>query len=187
MLATVRGTVTFAGVSAVVIEASGVGYEVFVPRDVASTLRVGSDTLLHTVLIPREDEWLLFGFLDPASKELFQLLRGVTGVGPKTALAVLSTLSNDEIDAAVTAGDDSRFRSVPGIGQKTASLIIVSLTGKMPQAANTDVTDLTAALSGLGWAVAQATDIARDVVRDNPTATLAERIRIALASLGGRA
>lgn len=185
MLATVRGTVTSVGVSTVVIEASGVGYEVFVPRDVALSLRPGSDGFLHTVLIPREDEWLLFGFLDVASKELFQLLRGVTGVGPKTALAVLSTLSNDEIDAAVSAGDDSRFRSVPGIGQKTASLIIVSLTGKMPQAVDTAVTDLTAALTGLGWAASVASTTAREVVRDNPTASLSDRIRFALASLGG--
>lgn len=186
MLATVRGTVTFAGSSSVVIEAQGVGYEVFVPRDVALSLRIGTEALLHTVLIPREDEWLLFGFLEHSSKELFNLLRGVTGVGPKTALAVLSTLSNDEIDAAVTSGDDSRFKLVPGIGQKTASLIIVSLTGKMPQSGGSDVVDLTAALTGLGWASDQANDTARAVVRDNPDFSLAERIRVALASLGGK-
>ena len=186
MLATVRGTVTSAGGSSVVIEVSGVGYEVFVPRDVAQSLTTGADAFLHTVLIPREDEWLLFGFTDTASKELFQLLRGVTGVGPKTALAVLSTLSNEEIDAAVTAGDDSRFRSVPGIGQKTASLIIVSLTGKMPQSGGSEMADLTAALTGLGWAAQLATETARDVVRDNPSATLSARIRVALATLGAR-
>lgn len=185
MLATVRGTVTNVGASSVVIEAHGVGYEVFVPRDVALSLKSGAETLLHTVLIPREDEWLLFGFTDTASKELFQLLRGVTGVGPKTALAVLSTLSNDEIDEAVSAGDDSRFRAVPGIGQKTASLIIVSLTGKMPQSVSTDVTDLIAALTGLGWAIPAATETARDVIRTLPAAPLSERIRAALATLGG--
>ena len=185
MLATVRGTVTNVGLSSVVIEAHGVGYEVFVPRDVALSLKLGSETLLHTVLIPREDEWLLFGFTDTASKELFQLLRGVTGVGPKTALAVLSTLSNDEIDEAVSAGDDSRFRSVPGIGQKTASLIIVSLTGKMPQSVSTDVTDLIGALPGLGWAIPAATETAREVIRSLPNATLSDRIRAALATLGG--
>ena len=114
------------------------------------------------------------------------MLRGVTGVGPKTALAVLSTLSNEEIDAAVTGGDDSRFRSVPGIGQKTASLIIVSLTGKMPQSGGSEMADLTAALTGLGWAAQLATETARDVVRDNPDAPLSARIRLALATLGAR-
>lgn len=174
------------GTSTVVIEASGVGYELNVPRDTALSVHVGTDVFLHTVLIPREDEWLLFGFTDMASKELFQLLRGVTGVGPKTALAVLSTLTPDEIDEAVTAGDDSRFRSVPGIGQKTASLIIVSLTGKMPQASGSGVSELTAALTGLGWAMASATETARNVVRDNPAASLADRIRLALAAMGNR-
>lgn len=186
MLATVRGTVTSVGVSTIVIESFGVGYEVNVPRDVAASLQTGSETVIHTVLIPREDEWLLFGFSDVSSKELFNLLRGVTGVGPKTALAVLSTLSNDEIDAAVTAGDDSVFKSVPGIGQKTASLIIVSLTGKMPQSGGSDVVDLTAALTGLGWPHGRANDTARDIVRENPDTTLAVRIRLALSSLGGQ-
>lgn len=186
MLATVRGTVTSVDSSSVVIESNGVGYEVFVPTHVSTSLRMGGEVLVHTVLIPREDEWLLFGFLDRASKELFQLLRSVSGVGPKTALAVLSTLSNDEIDEAVTAGDDSRFRSVPGIGQKTASLIIVSLTGKMPQSAGNEVSELTSALTGLGWAPTVASETARETVRSHPAATLSDRIRVALSTLGGQ-
>jgi Holliday junction DNA helicase RuvA len=185
MLATVRGTVTDVGVSTVVIESFGIGYEIHVPHSVAHSVRNGEDVLLHTVMIPREDEWLLFGFRETDSKHLFNLLRGVTGVGPKTALAVLSTLSTDEIDSAVTSGDDSRFKSVPGIGQKTASLIIVSLTGKMPQTGGSDVVDLTNALTGLGWNATQASETARTVVRENGAANLADRIRIALASLGG--
>ena len=185
MFATVRGTVTSVSAATVVIETSGVGYEIHVPRDVAQSLRAGAESALHTVLIPREDEWLLFGFLTSESKELFQLLRGVTGVGPKTALAVLSTLTVEEIDDAVSNGDDSRFRSVPGIGQKTASLIIVSLTGKMPQTSGTGVSELTEALTGLGWSSADAGTVAREVVRSHPEAGLAERIRIALSSLGG--
>lgn len=185
MIATVRGTVTSTGVSSVVIESFGIGYEVHVPRELANSLRIGTEAVLNTVHIPREDEWLLFGFADTASKELFNLLRGVTGVGPKTALAVLSSLSTDQIDAAVTAGDDAAFKSVPGIGQKTASLIIVSLTGKMPQTGGADVVDLTAALTGLGWAAGPATETARAIVLEHPEATLAERIRFALATLGG--
>jgi Holliday junction DNA helicase RuvA len=97
----------------------------------------------------------------------------------------LSTLPASEIAEAVDAGDDSRFRVVPGIGQKTASLIIVSLTGKMPQASNSESADLTDALTGLGWAQSAARDVARDVIRDTPNASLAVRLKIALASLGG--
>ncbi|MDP4585941.1 MAG: Holliday junction branch migration protein RuvA [Microbacteriaceae bacterium] len=186
MLATVRGIVTASGIHDVVVEANGMGLLVSVPLDVAASLTVGSEAFLHTVLIPREDEWLLFGFLSLDDKQLFTSLRGVTGVGPRTALAILSQMPAREIAEAVEAGDDSRFRSVPGIGQKTASLIIVSLTGKLPHAAGGDITQLADALTGLGWASTIARDVARDVVRDHPTSALPERIRIALHALGSR-
>jgi Holliday junction DNA helicase RuvA len=185
MLATVRGIVASTGVGDAVIETNGIGLHVSVPRDVASRLRVGTDAFLHTVLIPREDEWLLFGFDTAEDKQLFTILRGVTGVGPRTALAILSTMTALDIAEAVEAGDDSRFRGVPGIGQKTASLIIVSLTGKMPQASNPETIELADALTGLGWATSAAREVARDVIRDSPTANFSERLKIALASLGG--
>lgn len=185
MLATVRGIVASTGVGDVIIVTNGIGLHLAVPREVAATLRVGENAFLHTVLIPREDEWLLFGFATAEDKQLFTILRGVTGVGPRTALAILSTLPASEIAEAVDAGDDSRFRVVPGIGQKTASLIIVSLTGKMPQASNSESGELAEALTGLGWSQSAARDVARDVVRDAPTTSLAERLKIALASLGG--
>ena len=185
MLATVRGIVASTGIDDVIIETNGIGLHVAVPRDVATSLRVGMDALLHTVLIPREDEWLLFGFSTAEDKQLFTILRGVSGVGPRTALAILSTMPALEIAEAVDSGDDSRFRVVPGIGQKTASLIIVSLTRKMPQASNSETSDLADALTGLGWAHSAAREVARDVIRDAPTANLSERLKIALASLGG--
>lgn len=185
MLATVRGTVMFTGLNDMVIETNGIGLQLAVPRDLAASVRLGTEAFLHTVLIPREDEWLLFGFATVEDKQLFTILRGVTGVGPRTALAILSTLSSSEIAEAVDAGDDSRFRVVPGIGQKTASLIIVSLTGKMPKASNGEATELAEALTGLGWSQSAARDVARDVIREAPAAGLSERLKIALASLGG--
>ena len=187
MLATVRGIVAASGVNDAVVEVGGIGLLVTMPRDLALSLRVGSDIHLHTVLIPREDEWLLFGFATTDDKAVFTLLRGVSGVGPRTALAILSEMSASEIAEAVENGDDSRFRSVTGIGQKTASLIIVSLTGKMPQAQNSDVNELADALAGMGWAAAVARNVARDVVNAHSGSSLAERLRIALASLGGKA
>jgi len=184
MFASVRGVVTSVGVSSVVLECNGIGYEISVPTGLAHKSAVGSETLFHTVLIPREDEWLLFGFSDVESKQLFSVLRSVSGVGPKTALAVLSTLTTAEIDDAVNAGDAERFTSVPGIGAKTASLIVVSLTGKMPQASNRDVVDVISALTGLGWSQSDANEAARTVVAELPDATLSERIRDALSRLG---
>jgi Holliday junction DNA helicase RuvA len=186
MLATVRGIVTASGINDGVVEANGIGMLVSVPLDVAAALPIGAEAFLHTVLIPREDEWLLFGFLTAEDKQLFTTLRGVTGVGPRTALAILSQMAAHEIAEAVDAGDDSRFRSVPGIGQKTASLIIVSLTGKIPHASGGDVTNLAEALAGMGWSPTVARDVAREVVRDHPTSGLPERIRVALRSLGSR-
>lgn len=187
MLATVRGIVVSSSLGDVVIEVNGIGYSLSVPRDLSATLRVGHETLLHTVLIPREDEWLLFGFATPDEKQLFTLLRGVSGVGPRTALNILSQLSVAEIFEAVEAADDSPFRAVSGIGQKTASLIIVSLTGKMPQQSPSDVSELAEALTGLGWTATDSREVARDVVRDYPDMPLGERLRIALAALGGSA
>lgn len=184
MFASVRGLVTSVGVSSVVLDCNGIGYEISVPTGVALSTSLGSEALFHTVLIPREDEWLLFGFADVESKQLFSVLRSVSGVGPKTALAVLSTLTTAEIDDAVGAGDADRFTSVPGIGAKTASLIVVSLTGKMPQASNRDVVDVISALTGLGWSTADANEAARTVVAELPNATLSERIRDALGRLG---
>jgi Holliday junction DNA helicase RuvA len=184
MFASVRGMVTSVGTSSVVVESGGIGYEILVPAGVALGTVAGTEAHFHTVLIPREDEWLLFGFWDAESKQLFSALRSVSGVGPKTALAVLSTLSTAEIDDAVGAGDADRFTSVPGIGAKTASLIVVSLTGKMPQSSNRDVVDVISALTGLGWTQSDASEAARSVVAELPSATLAERIRLALGRLG---
>jgi Holliday junction DNA helicase RuvA len=184
MLASVRGKVTSVDGSHVVVECAGVGYEIAVPAGLARAAQVGAEAFFHTVLIPREDEWLLFGFADAATKQLFTVLRGVSGVGPKTALGVLSHLTNAEIDDAVNARDADRFTTVPGIGAKTASLIVVSLTGKMPQSTNRDVVDVIAALTGLGWGSAAANEAARDVVAELPEGSLPERIRLALTRLG---
>ncbi len=187
MLATVRGTVSSTGSNDAVIDVHGVGFHLNVSRHLAASLRVGADATLHTVLIPRDDEWLLYGFATAADKSVFQTLRGVTGVGPRTALAILETMSLDEIAEAVASADDSRFRSVPGIGQKTASLIIVSLSGKLPHSGGSDTSALVDALVGLGWAESAARDVARDVIRELPDSSVSDRIRRALQALGGTA
>ncbi|MEY4312533.1 MAG: hypothetical protein RLZZ319_42 [Actinomycetota bacterium] len=187
MLATVRGTVSSTGSNDVVVDVHGVGFHLNVSRHLALSVRTGEEITLHTVLIPREDEWVLFGFATAADKSVFQTLRGVTGVGPRTALAVLETMSLDEIAESVATADDARFRAVPGIGQKTASLIIVSLSGKLPQSGVSDTSALVDALVGLGWAESAARDVAREVIRELPDAPAADRIRRALQSLGGSA
>ena len=131
MISSLRGTVLSATMDSVIIEVGGVGFSVAVPGDVAHTARVGHELRLHTSLIVREDALSLYGFGDAAELEVFGHLISVTGVGPKSALGVLSHLSVDQIAAAVAADDDAPFRRVSGIGPKTAKLIVVSLAGKI--------------------------------------------------------
>src|SRR4051794_33580068 len=131
MISTVRGTVLDARGSTVVIELGGVGLLVNVTPAQALVSRIGAEAFLHTALIVREDELSLFGFATRDELELFDLLRGVSGVGPKSALGVLATLTPDDIARAVAAEDDAPFRKVSGIGPKTAKLITISLAGKV--------------------------------------------------------
>lgn len=196
MISSLRGTVLHAESALVVIETGGVGLSVFVPGDVAHTAVVGEQLQLHTSLIVREDALTLFGFSDRDELEIFGQLLSVTGVGPKSALGVLSHLTVDQIAEAVTAEDDAPFRRVSGIGPKTAKLIVVQLAGKVqPRVASAPagapatatVEQVAAALVGLGWsekvaaeAAATSADDATDAERESVPALL----RRTLAALG---
>ncbi|TFB18085.1 Holliday junction branch migration protein RuvA [Microbacterium sp. 3H14] len=186
MISSLHGVVLHATSDQVVIDVGGVGFAVAVPADVAHTATVGEKLLLHTSLIVREDSLSLFGFADRGELEIFGLLIGVTGVGPKSALGVLSHLTTDQIAEAVTAEDDAPFRRVSGIGPKTAKLIVLQLAGKVQAfaapstsvaAGNTDVvTQVSAALVGLGWSEKIAAEAAAQTAEE---ATEAERASVA--------
>jgi Holliday junction DNA helicase RuvA len=198
MIASVRGMVLSVGANVVVIEVGGVGLALQVTPQHALMLRMGQEASLHTALIVREDDLSLFGFGSRAELEVFDLLRGVSGVGPKSALGVLATLTPDEIARAVAAEDDAPFRKVSGIGPKTAKLIAVSLQGKLlaPAAASTipgraagaSITqNVVTALVGLGWnerAAAAAVDEAAAEATDSERETVAALLRLSLARLG---
>src|SRR5688572_15974086 len=130
MISSVRGTAVHVDAESVVIEVGGVGLAVAVTSQVSRATHVGQSVTLHTSLIVREDALSLFGFESRDELQLFTHLLGVTGVGPKSALGILSTLSPAQIAEAVAADDDAPFRRVSGIGPKTAKLIVVQLTGK---------------------------------------------------------
>jgi len=185
------------GGSVVVIDVGGLGYSVLVTPQHALTLRVGHETLLHTALIVREDDMSLFGFATREELGMFDLLRGVSGVGPKSALGVLATLSPDQIAAAVAAEDDAPFRKVSGIGPKTAKLIVVSLAGKIlaptgavpavSAPASTSVQNVVAALVGLGWnekVAVQAVEEVVDAATEDGALPVPALLRLALARLG---
>jgi holliday junction DNA helicase RuvA len=128
VISSVRGTVLARKPDHVVVECMGVGYRLAVS---AETLRhvpgAGNEALLHSHLVLRDDGIHLFGFSAEAERELFLLLVGVQGVGPKVALAVLSGGTPRELLNAIAAGDSARFQAVPGIGKRTAERIIVEL------------------------------------------------------------
>jgi Holliday junction DNA helicase RuvA len=199
MISSLRGTVLAAAGSSVVIEVGGVGLAVQVTPQHALALRIGSEAILRTALIVREDELSLFGFPDTDQLQIFDLLRSVTGVGPKSALGVLATLSPDDVARAVANEDDAVFRKVSGIGPKTAKLIVVSLAGKlaMPAPARaaassaTNVTDrVVVALAGLGWperVAAQAASDALAAASDADKSNVQVLLRSALAMLGPHA
>jgi Holliday junction DNA helicase RuvA len=196
MISSVRGIVLSAAGSTAVVEVGGVGLAVTVTPQHALSLRVGSEASIRTALIVREDDLALFGFAEADQLVVFDLLRGVTGVGPKSAMGVLSTMTPDQIAAAVTSEDDAAFRKVSGIGPKTAKLIVVSLAGKLlapvrPTASTVGMSsvrdNVTVALIGLGWTEKVAAQAAQDALDGAPAAERDQvpvLLRLALASLG---
>lgn len=196
MIASVRGKVLAVAGTTAIVEVGGVGLQVAISPAHALELRVGIEASMPTALVVREDELALYGFADDDSRELFDLLRGVSGVGPKSAMAVLGTLSPAEISSAVANDDDAAFRKVSGIGPKTAKLIIISLTGKIhvaPEAKgaagvqSTIAENVVTALVGLGWSERVATSAVDEAIA---SAAEGERdsvpllLRSALNSLG---
>ena len=161
MIASIRGKLAAKTAHQLVVDVNGVGYLVHVTPKTSSKFSLGEDTQLFTVLVVREDAMTLFGFQSSLEQELFDLLRSVTGVGPKSALAILGALSTAEIASAVALDDDAAFRAVSGIGPKTAKLITVTLSGKLshlvlvPQtgteSVNADLGSVVEALVSLGW------------------------------------
>ena len=132
MIASVSGTVRASSPEALVVDVGGVGLLVNTVNRVASSFLPSDHAELFTVLIVREDSLTLYGFIDQSDLQTFDLLRSVTGVGAKSALAILNTLSVSQIRDAVSQEADSVFKSVTGIGSKTAKLITLSLAGKLP-------------------------------------------------------
>jgi len=179
-----------------VLDVAGVGYQVSVPL---STYRRipddGEEVCLHIHTHVREDSLSLFGFLTEAEKDLFMLLIGVSGIGPKLALTILSSLSVDEIAAAIQSSDDQKLSSVPGIGKKTAARMVLELKDKVKHyilapvpgvpfsAVDTDADDVLSALINLGYKKLQAGEALSKVKHGRSGLTVEELIREALKVL----
>lgn len=186
MIASVKGEVLEKGENYLVVQVGGLGLRVATPAAVANGYEIGEHAQLFTHLVVREDNLSLYGFDSAEQRSLFQSLITVDGVGPRTALAVLSTLSVDMIYQAVLGEQAAIFSQVPGIGSKTAQKIVLYLHDKLKPleagllGAARDVNrELMDALAGLGYSVIEAQTAIQALPKDAPE-DLEERLRLAL-------
>jgi len=146
MIALLTGEVRSISSDRVVLEVNGVGYLVSVTPTTSATLSVGSGLTLHTSMIVREDSMTLFGFLDPKSRETFELVQTVSGIGPRVALSILAHLTPDSLAHAIATESIDTLSAVPGIGKKGAQRILLELKGKMASSGSHTATQVSASL-----------------------------------------
>lgn len=199
MIAYIRGVLAEKDPTRVVLEAAGVGYEIFIPLSTFDRLpKTGGETKLLIFHSVREDDEVLFGFATPAEKELFAKLTAVSGVGPKIALSILSGGSVGELALAIASNHAKRLSSIKGVGKKTAEKICLELQDKVnaiealsatqragggKEATAPVLRDAILALSALGFNEETANKMVSDVVTGNPEAKDTETVvRLALSS-----
>ena len=189
MIAYVRGELAEKSPARAVVEAAGVGYELFIPISTYEKLpREGAEVKLLTAHIVREDDEILFGFATETEKELFLKLTGVSGVGPKIALAILSGAGLGELAMSIAAGDAKRLSAIKGVGKKTAEKICVELRDKVQNlalaakslvkggAVSPIVSDAVAALRALGFNEEASAKMVTEVFAENPDVDSVETI-----------
>ncbi|MBT1003703.1 Holliday junction branch migration protein RuvA [Paenarthrobacter sp. DKR-5] len=160
MISFLRGAVAHVGLSSAVIDLNGFGVTVNATPQTLSTFRHGQTVTVFTSMIVREDSMTLYGFADTDQREVFDVLLGVSGIGPRLALAVLAVHSAEAIRVAASSGDDKAFSKVPGIGPKGARRIVLELADKLvptgetvpgPSAQEQWKPQVIAAMTSLGW------------------------------------
>ena len=176
MIAHLRGKLLTKHPNQVIVETSGVGYEVNISVPTFSELpAAGSEVALHIHTHVREDVIALYGFLRPAEKQLFEKLMTVSGIGAKLAITILSGMAADEMAAAIRGNDLARLTRIPGIGKKTAERMVLELRDKLPPAAGTSTPtvpamtpveeDVLSALMNLGYQRAAAEKALASVIK----------------------
>jgi holliday junction DNA helicase RuvA len=190
MIGRLQGTLAEKAPPLVVVNVHGVGYEVDVPMSTFYHLpALGGEVKLLTHFVVREDAQLLYGFLTATERDTFRLLIKISGVGPRTALSILSGLSVDELAAAVASQESGRLVKVPGIGKKTAERLLLELKGKLADAivsgspaveAGSARADILQALVALGYSEKEAQAALKALPAD---ASVSDGIKLALKSL----
>jgi len=186
MIASISGKVIQLTKETVIIDINGLGIEVFVPKPLLGETEAGDLLYLYTYMLVREDNISLYGFASLEEKQLFLQFLALGGIGPKLSLAILSSLSIDNIRSAILSEKPDYFSRVPGIGKKTAQKIIIQMQGKLPEGEGlgvrsiTDVDDAVVdALISLGYSVVEAQTALQTIPKDTPD-DVESKLRVAL-------
>ena len=197
MIAHLRGRISDKQPNRVVVDVAGVGYDVFVPLSTFYGMgEPGADIVLRIHTHVREDALQLYGFATALEQELFERLIGVSGIGPKVALAVLSGIEPPELIRAIERGDLARLTAIPGVGKKTSERIVLELKDRLPRAAAAAVAasdgdiqaaplrdDVISALVNLGYHRPLAEKAAASAVKIVPDAGFERTLKQALREL----
>lgn len=198
MIASLRGNLLATGTDYAIIDTGGVGFQIFVPRPVLEGLgQIGNTVQVYTYLHVREDALVLYGFASLEQRVFFETLIGVTGVGPRMALGLLSAAPLEQIQLAIASENIAILSQVPGIGKKTAARLVLELKGKLDlsklpttiaaattPAASAINADLQEVLTSLGYSAMEAQSAVSSLPADAPP-DLEERLRLALRYFGG--
>jgi holliday junction DNA helicase RuvA len=203
MISSLSGTVESVGLNHAVINVAGFGMQFSATPQTISHLHVGASGRVLTTMVVREDSMTLYGFATADEKEVFEVLIGVSGVGPRLAMAVLAVHDPETVRIAASSGDDKTFTRVPGIGPKGARRIVLELADKLvptgapvaggpdgagPAAATPWLDQVLEALTGLGWTEKDADKAVRDTLRHEPeleeSPDVASVLRATLRHLG---
>ena len=189
MIGKLQGVIDYIGDDFVILMAGSVGYKVYTPE----VLALKSNVNLWIETVVREDSIRLFGFSTITGQNLFNQLTTVSGVGPKVAMAIMSTIKPDTLMTAIATGDAKTIATAPGVGKKVAEKIIVELKNKMGgtsfdfgDAPNGTLPDLLAALESLGYRRMDIVDIAQHLVLQNPDADVSKLVPMALKEISGK-
>ena len=189
MIGRLRGMLVSVKEASVTVDVNGVGYEAeMTPRDVGSLPLIGEEVVVHTHTHVREDEISLYGFASESDRDLFRILLGASGVGPKVALAILGSMPAEDVVRAIVAEDPDALTVAPGVGKRGAQKIVIELAPKISGrevtlASGGDLLTVRQALEGLGYSTAEINGVVSDLNPDDP---IDLQIKSALQSLGSR-
>lgn len=189
MIGRLRGVFASRREEVVCVDVNGVGYEAQVtPRDLASLPGLGEEIVIHTHTHVREDDISLFGFASEPDRDLFRILLGASGVGPKVAMALIGSMESEEIVRSIVNEDPEALTVAPGVGKRGAQKIVLELAPKLAGreveiTGSSDLGSVRQALEGLGYSTAEINSVVADL---NPNDPIDVQIKMALQNLGSR-